>query len=241
MNRFERSQLLVGEKAMERLAKSTVVVVGLGAVGSYVVEGLARGGVSHLRLVDFDELKESNVNRQLYALSSTLGRKKSEVAKERVLEINPDCNVEALCLRASKDTYEQIMSGQVDGLVDAIDDVSGKIGLLSAAWHKPIANIISIMGAATRMAPNLVSVADLSMTKRCPLAKQIRKSLRKEGVERGIDCVFSTEDPRNHKMTAKPNEHPDRSPLGSMPCLPGIFGLTGAHNMIVKLMDKEDE
>ena len=241
MNRFERSKLLVGPKAMERLANSTVVVVGLGAVGSYVVEGLARGGLSHLRLVDFDVLKESNVNRQLYALTSTLGRKKAEVAKERVLEINPHCKVEAMSLKASKETYERIISGKVDGLVDAIDDVSGKIGLLSAAWHKPVVNIISIMGAATRMTPSLVSVADLSKTKRCPLAKQIRKSLRQAGVERGIDCVFSTEEPRNFKMTAKPEVHSERSPLGSMPCLPGIFGLTAAHHMILKLMDKEDE
>ena len=239
MKRFERTTLLVGEEAFKRLTEARVIVVGLGAVGSYAVEALARAGVGHLRLVDFDEIKESNANRQLYALSSTIGRKKTEVAKERVLEINPSCHVETMTIAASGNTHSQILEGRVDGLVDAIDDVSGKIALLAAARKKSVRTIVSIMGAATRMSPGLVEVADLSKTKRCPLARQIRKALRKDGIEEGISCVFSTEEPRNMGMTAKPDAHPERTPLGSMPCLPGIFGLTGAHHMIVSLMGNE--
>ena len=240
MSRFERTELLVGTKTMKKLESATVLVVGLGAVGSYAAEALARGGIGNLRLVDPDVIRLSNINRQLFALESTLGRNKAHIAKERVLDINPECSVKEYVLAAGADTYEELLRGNVDGVLDAIDDVPAKVGLLAEAHHLGIQTIVSAMGAATRLSPELVRCADLSKTTHCPLAKHIRKALKQRNIRRGIQCVYSIEDPRNEGMTSKPDELPERTPLGSMSCLPGIFGLTAAHFLLQSLMKCSD-
>ena len=238
--------MLLGAPAMARLAAARVVIVGLGAVGSYAAEALARAGVGHLRLVDFDELRPTNLNRQLYALHSTLGRAKAEVARERLLDISPKCDVEALKVFGDEQTRPQLLAG-ADALVDAIDSVGPKFGLLRDAATLGVPIIVSSMGAAERTDPTQLRVADLSKTDRCPLARLIRKRLRADGIKSGITCVFSAELPRKtpRAMQAAALENPaekdvlargrQRKPLGSLPTLTGIFGLVAANTVIMKI------
>jgi len=245
MHRFIRTEMLLGKPALQRLQHARVAVVGLGAVGSYAVEGLARAGVGHLRLVDFDVVRESNINRQLYALQSTLDRPKAEVARARVLDINPQCEVEALRVFADDDTFGPILRPPLDALIDAVDSLGPKVRLLAAAV-KAGATVVSSMGAATRTEPQAIRVADISATDVCPLARLVRKRLRRQGVERGILCVYSVEPPRGSLAVegaaeAAPAEAPpcprgrERRPLGSLACLTGIFGLTAANEVILGL------
>jgi tRNA A37 threonylcarbamoyladenosine dehydratase len=252
VNQFLRTQMLLGAPAMARLTTARVVVVGLGAVGSYAAEALARAGVGHLRLVDFDEIRPTNLNRQLYALHSTLGRAKAEVARERILDINPRCEVEALKVFGDQQTRPHLLAG-ADALVDAIDSVGPKFGLLRDAFQAGIPIIISSMGAAERTDPTQIRVADLAKTDRCPLARFMRKRLRTVGIKGGITCVFSTELPRKtpRAMQAAALENPaekdvlergrQRKPLGSLPTLTGIFGLTAANVVIMRIAGKKPD
>jgi tRNA A37 threonylcarbamoyladenosine dehydratase len=241
MNRFSRTEMLFGSDAMGRLRNAHVAVVGLGGVGSYAVEALARAGIGHLRLVDFDNVKESNINRQLYALGSTVGRKKIEIARERVMEINPDCAVETLPVFADNDTAAAILQKPLDVVVDAIDSVGPKVRFLAASVASGVF-VISSMGAATRSDPAAVRVADISETRICPLARYIRTRLRTRGVTGGIRCVYSVE-PVTEAGGELPEEPVDqtvergraRKPLGSFSCLPGIFGLTAAREAIIHI------
>lgn len=174
------------------MQQSFITVVGIGAVGGHVAEALARSGINRLRLVDFDTIQPSNINRQIMALDTTLGRPKVEVARERIAAINPRCRVEALQLFAGNETLEQILSPAPDILIDAIDSMNPKVQLLTEAHRRRIP-IISSMGAALRSDPTQIRVGDLMDTKNCPLARRLRQRLRRTGIERGISCVFSTE------------------------------------------------
>ncbi|PKL13381.1 MAG: tRNA threonylcarbamoyladenosine dehydratase, partial [Spirochaetae bacterium HGW-Spirochaetae-8] len=190
--RFLRISRLIGEEKVFRLNNAFVVVVGLGAVGGYALEALARSGVGRFRLVDFDTIGITNINRQLLATESSIGRKKVAVACERVLDINPEARVEALDIFAHEDTLEAIFADNPDLVIDAIDSLTPKLALLEGAWKRQIP-IISSMGAALRRDPALIQVGDLMDTFGCPLAKQVRTKLRRRGVERGILTVFSSE------------------------------------------------
>lgn len=225
---------------MARLRRARVVVAGLGAVGSYAVEGLARAGVGALRLFDFDTIHASNINRQLYALESTIGRLKVEVAAERVREIHPECAVEACPLFIGADTIGRVLEGSPDAVIDAIDSLSPKVRLLAAAAQAGLYTVSS-MGAATRTDPLAIRVGDLAATERCPLARLIRKRLRKFKVTSGIRCVYSVEPARPGRDSAEPDaaEEPDalrrgrmRRPLGSLSVLTGMFGLIAAREVI---------
>ena len=243
--------MLLGAAAMARLKAARVVIVGLGAVGSYAAEALARAGGGPLRLVDFDDIRPTNLNRQLLALHSTLGRPKVEVARERLLDINPRCAVEALKLFGDEQTRPQILAG-ADALVDAIDSVGPKFGLLRDAATAGVPIIVSSMGAAERTDPTQLRVADLAKTDRCPLARFMRKRLRAAGIPRGITCVFSAELPRktSRALQAAALENPaekdvlargrQRRPLGSLPTLTGIFGLVAANVVIMKLAETHE-
>ena len=244
--------MLLGAAAIARLKAARVVIVGLGAVGSYAAEALARAGVGHLRLVDFDEIRPTNLNRQLLALHSTLGRPKVEVARERLLDINPRCAVEALKIFGDQQTRPQILAG-ADALVDAIDSVGPKFGLLRDAATAGLPIIVSSMGAAERTDPLQLRVADVSKTTRCPLARFMRKRLRVAGIQHGITCVFSAELPRKtpralqDEALANPAEKDvlargrQRRPLGSLPTLTGIFGLVAANIVIMRLAEKKPD
>jgi tRNA A37 threonylcarbamoyladenosine dehydratase len=190
--RFIRTVQLIGEAGLQRLQSSFVVVAGLGAVGSFATEALARAGVGRLRLVDFDRVQLSNLNRQLFALESTLGRLKCEVARERVLDINPQCQVEALALKLDAETVAQALDGMPELVLDAIDSVSGKAALAQAARARGIPFIAS-MGAARRMDPAQVRAGWFSQVTTCPLARHLRQRLRQAGFAGDFWCVYSTE------------------------------------------------
>lgn len=243
-DRFTRIRHLVGEDAVKRLANASVTVVGLGAVGSYAVEALARAGVGHLRLVDFDRVQPTNFNRQLYALESNLGRLKVEVAAERVREINPSCQVEALEVFVHEDTVDQILSGPPDLVIDAIDSLSPKVQLLAAVQRREIP-VIASMGAALRTDPSQIRVGLLTETKGCPLARLIRKRLRRMNVPLDLTCVHSTEPLPPHAHNRPEDQSPSeeilergrpRQPLGSLPTITGIFGLCAANAALQKLI-----
>lgn len=240
--RWSRTRALLGPTAIEQLCRSSVLIAGLGAVGSYAVEALARAGIGRLRLVDFDTVQPSNLNRQLYALSSTMGRPKVEVAAERVRDIHPACDVEACQLFIARDTVEQLFTDRPDVLIDAIDSLGPKIALLAAA-HRAGVWTVSAMGAATRTDPLAVRVADLSATERCPLARWVRRRLRAVGIQTGIRCVYSVEPARRLcEVAADPSPQElevtrgrRRRALGSLPTLTGMFGLMAAHEAIMHL------
>ncbi len=240
-DRLARIRLMIGEEKLERLKNSFVTVVGLGAVGSYAVEGLARSGVGRLRLVDFDVTRASNINRQLYALGSTLGRHKSELAAERVLDINPHCRAEALNLFANEATFGAILEGKPDLVIDAIDSLGPKAGLI-AEMIKLGLPLISSMGAALRTDPSAVRVGSLREVKGCPLAAKVRQLLRKKNTHLDFDCVYSLEpvgELRKKRQVDPETEYFEqgrkRAALGSLPTLTGIFGLTIANAAIQKL------
>jgi tRNA threonylcarbamoyladenosine dehydratase len=248
--RFLRISRLIGDGPLVRLNNSFVVIVGMGAVGGYALEALIRSGVGHVRIVDFDTVGITNINRQLLATESTLGRKKVDVARQRVLDINPDVQVEALDLFAHQDTLESIFEGNPDLIIDAIDSVGPKLSLLEGAWKRHIP-VVSSMGAALRRDPSLIQVADLMDTRGCPLAKQIRTKLRRRGVGRGILTVFSSEpilfdykDPEDEEHVLCNEQILDRGRkrmvLGSLPTITGIFGLRLGHEAIAYLLQKQD-
>lgn len=238
--RFKRTRLLIGEEGLNALAKARVLVVGLGAVGSFATEALARSGVGHLRLVDCDCVSLSNCNRQLYALESSIGRAKAELAHERVLDINPNCEVDARQAFANTDTLPELLAPPLDVVVDAIDSLGPKVELMLAALNANIP-IFSSMGAARRRDPSQIKVADISKTRFCPLARAVRTRLHRRGVNSGVTCVFSSE-PAPDESIAPPaaEDIPDqgrpRVIMGSLPTITGIFGLTLANAVIEHLL-----
>ena len=246
-NRFARTQTFLGEEKFSKLQKSFVTVVGLGAVGGYAVEGLARAGVGRLRVIDFDIIQTSNINRQIIALEHTIGKPKVLVAKERILAINPNCQVDALQIFAAEETLDQIFTPKPDLVIDAIDSLNPKTQLLTGAYKRKIPTFSS-MGAALRSDPSLVKTADLSKTSNCPLAKRVRKMLRRhDNIESGITCVYSTEkvdftyklpvDEEQELVAPFEDRGRKRNVLGSLPTVTGIFGLTLANLAIMHLTE----
>ena len=243
MERFLRTERLLGSENMTLLQSRTILVAGLGAVGSYAVEGLARIGIGSIRLADFDFITRSNINRQLYALESTIGQSKVDTAAERVRDINPECTVSTHNLFVHTDTIPLITNKPLDLIIDAIDSLNPKIELLAYAYKNNIP-VISSMGAALRTDPNEIKTGDIFDTTKCPLSKQVRKRLRNRGVGRGIDCVYSTEVfDFSYTEPEEETEGEDiferglkRRVLGSLPTLPGIFGLILANMAYKKLI-----
>jgi tRNA threonylcarbamoyladenosine dehydratase len=243
MERFLRTERLLGTDKMEILRSKTILIAGLGAVGSYAAEGIARLGFGSIGLVDFDKISRSNINRQLYALESTIGRQKAEVAGERIKDINPECKVRVMNLFVHKDTIDEIINPSPDLIIDAIDSLNPKIELLTFAYKNNIP-VISSMGAALRTDPSKVITGDIFDTSKCPLSKLVRKRLRNRGVGKGIDCVYSTElinftyiDPEEENEAEDiVNRGFKRRVLGSLPTLPGIFGLILANMAYQKLI-----
>lgn len=241
---FLRLERLIGKDNIERLHNSHAVICGAGAVGGFAIEALARSGIGFIRIIDFDTVSITNLNRQILALHSTLGRKKVEVARDRILDINPECNVEAADAFADKDTYESLLEG-ADVVLDCIDSLTPKIGLLEYAVKNNF-RVISSMGAALRRDLSLIRCADISETWGCPLARQVRSGLRKRGIEQGVRVVFSPEKV-NFKYT--PVEEDDalqaertldrgraRVILGSLPTVTAVFGEYMAQEALALLL-----
>lgn len=229
-----RISRFLGDEAVDSLWDRFVVVVGVGAVGSYCLEALARSGIGTFRLVDFDTVEYSNINRQLVALESTIGKRKVDVACSRIHDIEHEIKVQTLPVFVDESTIEQVFApfeGKTpDLIVDAIDSVKSKCLLFSQAYARNIP-VVSSMGAALRKDPSLVRTGDLMDTWGCPLAKQVRTNVRKQGVGKGIDVVFS---PEVVEFTYGQDER--QKVLGSLPTLTGIFGLNLAHLALNRLL-----
>lgn len=194
LHQFSRNELAIGKEGLEIMKNSTVAVLGIGGVGSFAAEALARSGVGRLVLVDKDDVDITNVNRQLVALLSTVGKPKVDIMTERIKDINPECEVVPLKMFYTEDTYEEFFSHQLDFVVDASDTIVYKIHLMKECLKRNIP-IISSMGAANKMDPTRFQIADISKTHTDPIAKVIRTKLRKERIHKGIPVVFSDESP----------------------------------------------
>ena len=227
---FSRTEMLIGAPAMEKLAASHVMVFGIGGVGSFVVEGLARAGVGKLTLVDDDSVCRTNINRQLQATTRTVGRPKVEVMKERVLDINPRATVEGIAKFYLPENAEEFFVNPCDYIVDAIDTVTAKIDLIVRAQSKGI-RVISCMGAGNKMDPTRFEVADIFATSVCPLAKVMRVELRARGIK-ALKVVYSKEIP------LKPGDgtHSGRQVPGSISFVPSVAGLILAGEVIKDLI-----
>jgi tRNA A37 threonylcarbamoyladenosine dehydratase len=220
-DQFTRTRMLLGETAIERLGNSHVAVFGVGGVGGQVVEVLARSGVGHLDLIDNDEVNLTNLNRQIIALHSTIGRKKVEVAAERVRDINPHCEVKTWAMFYLPENADNIDLKAYDYVVDCIDTVAAKMELIRRC-HQLGVRLISCMGAANKMNPAGFRVADLSKTQIDPLAKVIRKKLRKEGIEH-VKVVYSEEEPMTPVAPqSKENGHPLPASNAFVPAAAGL-------------------
>lgn len=229
--RFERMQSLIGDKAVAKLAASSVAVFGVGGVGSYVVEALARAGVGCLLLVDSDVVSVSNINRQLIALTSTIGQQKVEVARERVKDINPDCIVRVADVFYNPETADEIDLGEYDYIVDCIDTVSAKTELIVRANALSIP-VISSMGTGNKLDPTRFEVADINKTSVCPLARVMRRELRLRGIEK-LKVVYSKEEP--HVPSAGGKRVPS-----SISFVPPAAGLILASEVVKDLIAKDD-
>ena len=253
-HRFSRLQLLVGADGLERLKNASVAVFGIGGVGSYAAEALARAGVGRLTLVDFDEICLTNVNRQIHAMDGTIGQAKVEAMAQRCRAINPQAEIIPIHRFYEAVVSDELLAPGYDYVLDCIDHITAKLHLLQSCHQRDLP-IIASMGAANKLDPTLIEVADLAKTKKCRLARIIRKELRKRGIEKGIKVVYSTEEFRplsdETSVCAEncicPNKQEQqwscddrRVILGSSSYIPPLFGLTMAGEVIRALLGEID-
>jgi len=231
-DRFDRLRLLIGDSSLEQLRNSHVAVFGVGGVGSHAVEALVRSGVGKLTLVDFDHICLTNINRHIHALDNTVGYLKVEIMAERCWAINPRVVVETRAMVYDSESSVQLLADRFDYVLDCIDMISAKLHLIQSC-HERHLPVISSMGAANKLDPTQLQVADISMTKKCRLARTMRKELRKRGVVTGVEVVFSTEEFR----PLVDGDTEQRNPLlGSSSSIPPLFGLTMAATVIRNLI-----
>ena len=236
MDIFERTELLFGAAGMERLARSRVAVFGVVGVGGYAAEALVRSGIGSVDLVDSDHVSQSNRNRQIIALACTVGRPKVDVMAERLLDINPGVQVRCYRLFYLPDTVEEIDLRRYDWIIDAVDTVTAKLTLIGEA-AKAGTPVISAMGAGNKLDPTRLRVADIRDTEVCPLARIMRKELRKRGIE-GLKVVYSTEPPRTPGNRASaPAGRRERDVPGSAVFVPAAMGLTLAAEVVRDLAE----
>ena len=231
--KFSRTQLLIGKEGIEKLAKSRVAVFGVGGVGGYVIEALARSAVGYIDIIDNDIVCESNINRQIIATTKTLGRLKVDVAKERILEINPDANVKAYNMFFTPQNAHEFDFKNYDYIIDAIDTVSGKLALIEKAKEHKIP-IICSMGAGNKLDPTKFEVSDISKTTVCPLARVIRTELKKRKIT-DVKVVYSKETPIKPNTSEEENFSKKQIP-GSISFVPSVVGLIIAGEVIKDLI-----
>lgn len=229
---FSRTKLLLGEDGLANLTKARVAVFGIGGVGSFAAEALCRAGIGHFLLVDSDTIDVSNINRQIHATTRTVGQKKTDVMRARMLEINPAADVRAKCEFYEPDRAEAFFTEPLDYIVDAVDTVTAKISLVVEAEKRNIP-IISAMGAGNKLDPTRFEVADLYQTSVCPLAKVMRKELKKRGIPR-LKVVYSKEPPIRPDV-AEPEDARRQTP-GSVSFVPSAAGLILASEVVRDLL-----
>ncbi|HEY3416595.1 MAG TPA: tRNA threonylcarbamoyladenosine dehydratase [Armatimonadota bacterium] len=242
---FGRTELLIGEDGLRRLQGARVAIFGLGGVGSFAAEALTRSGVGSLRLVDFDRVGPSNFNRQLYALHSTLGQPKVQVAAARLVDINPDLQIDARERFFHADSADELLAMPLDFVIDAIDSLGPKCELLAQCLTRGIP-IIAAMGAAARTDPSALRVGTIWDTRGCPLARKVRHDLRRRGITAPLPVVYSSEPPRDTFAPESLGEQAEdyftrgrpRRVLPSMGMLPGMVGLMAANYVVQQLVEQ---
>lgn len=231
MNRFARTELLIGKNGLEKLNKSNIAIFGIGGVGSYVAEALARTGVGKIIIIDKDDIDITNINRQIHAMSSTVGKSKVEVMKSRMLDINPNIKVDAIKENFPNENIN-FFSNDIDYIVDAIDSISAKIELILKANELNIP-IISSMGMGNKIDPTQIEVSDIYKTSVCPLAKIVRRELKKKNIKK-LKVVYSKEEP------IKINSEDGKSKtLGSISFVPSVAGLIMASEVVRDILGKK--
>jgi tRNA A37 threonylcarbamoyladenosine dehydratase len=220
----ERTEILIGPEGCARLSRAHAFVAGLGGVGAYAAEALARAGVGRLTLADQDVIEPSNLNRQLPALHSTLGQSKTAVMAARIGDIHPDCQVGIIAQFLAPEDMPLVTDSGCDLVLDAIDSLSSKVALLATALNAGLP-VISSMGAGGRLDPGALRISDLAETRVCPLARVVRQRLRRQGYERGVIAVWSEEAPHPPQPTSRGR---GRAVNGTISYLPALFGLTMA-------------
>jgi tRNA A37 threonylcarbamoyladenosine dehydratase len=224
---MERTKLLVGDKGIEKLLSAHVLIVGLGGVGGYAAEAIARAGVGKITIIDGDTVDPTNRNRQIQALSSTHGLSKAELMYERIKLINPDCDLNAVSSFQTPDDMKVFMQQKFSYVIDAIDSISPKLYLIQTAYYNNL-KIISSMGAGGKMDPTKIQVVDLKDTHTCPMAQYVRKRLRYMNIYKGVKCVFSAEIPAKFSIMHTDGSKFKKSAYGTISYLPAAFGLTCA-------------
>lgn len=235
LNEFSRSELLLGKQAISLLADKRVAVFGVGGVGGYVVEALARTGIGHLDLIDNDTVSLTNINRQIIALHSTIGKDKVEVARDRVLDINPNCDVKIYKTFYLPETANLFNFKEYDYVVDAIDTVAGKLMLIEETKRNDVP-IISSLGAGNHLDPLSFKVSDINSTSMCPLAKVMRRELKKRNIK-DVKVVYSTEQaikPYDYEEIQKDSSK--RATPGSVAFIPSVVGLIIGGEVIKDLL-----
>ncbi|MEG0997930.1 MAG: tRNA threonylcarbamoyladenosine dehydratase [Clostridiales bacterium] len=228
-NRFMRFSALIGERDFTKIEKTHAIVFGIGGVGSAAIEALARCGVGTLTMVDFDTIALHNINRQIHALSSTVGRLKVEAMAERIKDINPNVKINSFPLRLTEENIDDFFIDKPDFILDAIDDVPGKIALINYGKEHDIP-LISSMGTGNKLNPSQLQVADISKTSVCPLCRSVRKKLREQGIEKGVNVVYSQEIPIKSPLMENNKPIPASSAL--VPPAAGLLMATWVVNQI---------
>lgn len=245
LHQFSRTELAIGEAGLEVMRNSTIAVLGIGGVGSIAAEALARNGVGRIVMIDKDVVDITNVNRQIHALTTTIGQPKTQLMKERIALINPECDAVALNMFYTEETYEQLFAYPLDYVIDASDTITYKIHVIKECLSRGVP-IISSMGAANKMDPTRFRVADISETSVDPIARIIRQKLRKEGIHRGVKVVFSTEPPviPMEDVTQKivpenaPNIRKAQQPPASNSFVPPVAGLFMVATVVNDLLQR---
>lgn len=242
LHQFSRNELAIGKQGLQLLKNSTVAVLGVGGVGSFSAEALARSGVGKIVLVDKDDVDITNVNRQIHALLSTVGQPKVDLMAERIKDINADCEVVSLKMFYTEETYEEFFSHKLDYVIDASDTISYKIHLMKECLERNIP-IISSMGAANKTDPTRFKIDDISKTHTDPIAKIIRTRLRKEGIRKGIPVIFSDESPivireevRQEVGNDEAKIRKAKMPPSSNAFVPSVAGLIMGGHVIMDLL-----
>jgi tRNA A37 threonylcarbamoyladenosine dehydratase len=232
---FERAEILIGVDGIRRLARSHIFLAGLGGVGSWCAEALARAGIGRLTLVDHDQVAVSNINRQLPALFSTVGRDKADVMAERISDINPDCRLSVLSQFIDPDNVDTLLPADVDYVVDCIDSLNCKVALIATAYRRGL-RVASSMGAGNKLDPSRVRLGDIAKTEVCPLAREVRHRLKRQGISKGILTVYSDESGRPPRPPEATSHGRARAVNGTIAYLPPLFGLMLAGAVIQALL-----
>ena len=231
-NWLERTELLLGEEKLEILKNANVLVVGVGGVGAYAAEMIVRSGVGRMTIADADKVSETNINRQLVALHSTVGREKCDILADRLKDINPELQLTVVNRFIKDDQTDALLdSDKFDYVVDAIDTLSPKLALIKGALDRGI-RIVSSMGAGAKTDPTLMEIKDIAKTHHCPLAHMLRKRLHKIGIKRGFWAVFSPEPVREGAMILC-EEQNKKSNVGTISYIPALFGI-GCASVVIR-------